>query len=136
VRRALAADAGFEQPVAVVVAVESGTVTLSGSARVADDKDRAGSLVYWMNGPRGLVNDIRLDPEEGRRRLEVDLFELFRVRDLPVEGLSVFDEGDHLVIDGKAFDVVAREVVDRYLADLPGGRTVVNGVRCLVTPRR
>ena len=99
-----------------------------------DDKYRAYHLVYWLDGPREVVNRIELDPAAGRRQMEIELVRLFEVRQLSVAGLHVEDEGDRLVINGEAYDVLAREVVDRYLADLPGGQTVVNGVRCLLRP--
>jgi hypothetical protein len=133
VRQTLAADGGFAQPVHVDVAVEGGVVTLSGTARTPEDKYRAHDLVYWLDGPREVVNEIRVDPEAGRRRLEVELWRLFEVRQVPVESLQVRDLGDRLEINGEAYDVVAREIVDEHLAELPGGRAVVNGVRCLVT---
>jgi osmotically-inducible protein OsmY len=134
VRRSLRDDAGLEGPAPLAVRAAAGRVELLGEVRVPDDKYRAEAAARRVEGVLELRNSVRVNPQEGLRRMEVQLQELFRVRNIPVEGLRFFEAEGRVVIEGRGHDVVAREVVEEYVRDLPGGRLVANQLRVVLRP--
>ena len=133
-RAALRDQAGLAGPAPLTVSASKGRVVLAGQVRVPEDKYRAEAALRRVEGITELENHVSVDPQQGLRSLEVQLQELFRVREIPVEGLRFYEAEGRVVIEGRSHDVVAREVVEEFLRDLPGGKLIVDRLQLVLRP--
>lgn len=135
-RQVLAAGRGFERPADVRLTVADGVVTLRGVTQTVADKYLAEDLVAWTDGPREIVNEIRVDPEEGVRRLRERIDRALAERGVRVEPgeIEIVVEGGLLRIDGVDHDIRRRKIVEEFLETLPGGYRLLRRETLLVTP--
>ena len=116
----------------LTVEVSAGRLRLAGEVRVPEDKYRAEAALRSLEGVTELENAVRVDPQRGLRSMEVQLQEWLRVRQIPVENLRFYESEGRVVIEGRSHDVVARDVVEKYRRELPGGELLVNRLRLVL----
>ena len=66
--------------------------------------------------------------------MEVELLELFRVRQVPVDELRFVVEQGRVVISGRSHDVVAQQLAEEFTRQLPGGKLVASRIHLVLTP--
>jgi osmotically-inducible protein OsmY len=133
-RKALRERSDFEGPAPLTVNADGGRVVLGGTVRVPDDKYRADEVVRGVEGVLELFNEVAVDPQRGLRSLEVELLELFRVREVPVSGLRFLEEEGRVVVSGRSHDVVAQTLAEEFVRTLPGGRMVATRIHVVLSP--
>lgn len=131
-RSILRDEAGLEGPAPLTVEVSNGRLRLAGEVRAPEDKYRAEVALRGLEGVTALENAVRVDPDRGLRSMEVRLQELLQVRQIPVENLRFYESEGRVVIEGRSHDVVARDVVEEFRRDLPGGDLLVDRLRLVL----
>lgn len=105
----------------VMVKVQQGWVTLSGSVNWHFQREAAESSVRRLSGVVGVTNEIRVKPEarpDDVRKKIVDALE--RNAELEADSIRVFVQGDKVTLEGNVKGWYERDVAERAAWSVPG----------------
>jgi osmotically-inducible protein OsmY len=114
----------------VIVEVQNGWITLSGTLEHAFQRDAAKRTVEYLTGVKGVTNLIRLKEAIKPMDIEAEIISAFnRSSIFDAEGITV-ETADHAVkLSGKVHSLTQKEEAEKIAFNAPGVYTVQNELK-------
>lgn len=114
----------------VIVEVQNGWITLSGTLEHAFQRDAAKRTVEYLTGVKGVTNLIRLKEAIKPMDIEAEIISAFnRSSIFDAEGITV-ETADHIVkLSGKVHSLTQKEEAEKIAFNAPGVYTVQNELK-------